>query len=172
MAFDAFVYFPGEKILGESQDETMKAENAFEISTFEIGATNTINIGSISGGGGAGKADFKPLSITKKTDTASTQLFSKLCEGKHFDDMVIELRRSGGSAGKSGDGFLKWEFKLVMIADIAWSGSDGDDVCEETIELHYGAVKVSYRKQKQDGSMEAPKTSEWSRVKNQANFAV
>ncbi len=172
MAFDAFMYFPGAKIEGETQDETMKAEKATEILSFEIGAENNINIGSISGGGGAGKATFKELTITKKTDTASAELFAKLCEGKHFDDMIIELRRSGGMAGKSGDGFLKWEFKLVMLQDISWSGADGDDVCEETIVIQYGAMKVSYRKQKQDGSMEQPKTAEWSRVKNQANLAV
>ncbi|MFT5316086.1 MAG: type VI secretion system secreted protein Hcp [Candidatus Krumholzibacteriia bacterium] len=172
MAFDAFMYFPKTDIEGETQDTVMIEQKALEIINFEIGAENTINIGSISGGGGAGKATFKQLSITKKTDTSSAQLFAKLCEGKHFNDMIIELRRSGGSAGKSGEGFLKWEFKLVMLADISWSGSDGDDICEETILIDYGAMKVSYRKQGQDGKMEQPKTAEWSRVKNQANFAV
>ncbi len=172
MAFDAFVYFPGEKVEGETQDEIMKAEQALEIINFEIGAENTINIGSISGGGGAGKATFKQLSITKKTDSSSTELFAKLCEGKHFKDMVIELRRSGGEPGKSGTGFLKWEFKLVMLADITWSGSDGDDICEETLLIDYGAMKVTYKMQMQDGTMGKPKTAEWSRIKNQANFAV
>lgn len=171
--FDAFLYFPGTASFeGETQDEIMKGEKATEILSFEIGAENNINIGSISGGGGAGKATFKELTITKKTDTASCELFSKLCEGKHFPDMVIELRRSGGAAGKSGDGFLKWEFKLIMLQDITWSGSDGDDVCEETVVIQYGAMKVSYRKQNQDGSMAQPKTAEWSRIKNQANLAV
>ena len=170
--FDAFMYFPGSSIKGETQDEIMKGESATEILSFEIGAENNINIGSISGGGGAGKATFKELTITKKTDTASCELFAKLCEGKHFDDMIIELRRSGGAAGKSGDGFLKWEFKLVMLQDITWSGSDGDDICEETVVIQYGAMKVSYRMQDQKGIMQTPKTAEWSRVKNQANLAV
>lgn len=170
--FDAFMYFPGSSIKGETQDEIMKGESATEILSFEIGAENNINIGSISGGGGAGKATFKELTVTKKTDTASCELFAKLCDGNHFDDMIIELRRSGGAAGKSGDGFLKWEFKLVMLQDITWSGSDGDDICEETIVVQYGAMKVSYRQQDQQGKMLQPKTAEWSRIKNQANLAV
>lgn len=171
--FDAFLYFPGTSNMeGESQDEIMKGEKATEILSFEIGAENNINIGSISGGGGAGKATFKELNVTKKTDTMSCELFAKLVDGKHFPDMVIELRRSGGAAGKSGDGFLKWEFKLVMLQDITWSGSDGDDVCEETLVIQYGAMKVSYRKQKIDGTMDKPKTAEWSRTKNQAVLAV
>ena len=90
MAFDAFMYIPGEKKLaGETQDEAMSKEGAFEISNFEIGAENNINIGSVSSGGGAGKASFKELVITKKTDTASCGLFSKLCEGGHIDDVHI-----------------------------------------------------------------------------------
>lgn len=176
MSFDAFCYFkePAIETTGETQDVDMKAKNAFEVLSFEIGAENNINIGSISGGGGAGKATFKELTVTKKTDTASAPLLTSLCAGEHYDDMVIELRRSGGVAttGKSGKTFLMFEFKLVMIQDISWSGSDGDDVCEETVVMQYGAMKVTYTPQDKKGADGTPKTAQWSRVLNQANFAV
>lgn len=172
MAFDAFCYFTGTDVEGETQDKEMKKQKAFEILSFEIGAENNINIGSISAGGGAGKATFKELSFTKKTDTASCAMFSKLCEGNHFDDMVIELRRSGGTPGASGKTFLKWEFKLVMIQDMSWSGSDGDDICEETVIMQYGAMKVTYTPQDKQGKDSGPKSGEWSRVLNTANLAV
>ena len=171
MAFDAFFYLPKSSVKGETHDDTMSKEGAFEIVSFEIGAENNINIGSMTGGGGAGKATFKELTVTKKTDTGSAELFAHLCAGKHFDDAVIELRRSG-VASKSGDGFLKWEFKQVMIQDISWSGSDGDDVCEETLVIQYGAMKVSYKPQDKTGKMGTPHTAEWSRVKNIASLAV
>ena len=172
MAFDAFAYFKGSDVEGETQDDAMKKNKAFEIISFEIGAENNINIGSMTAGGGAGKASFKEFTITKKTDTASCAMFSKLCEGAHFDDMVVELRRTGGAAGVSGKTFLKWEFKLVMIQDISWSGSDGDDICEETVVLQYGAMKVTYTPQDKQGKDGTPKTGEWSRVLNKANLAV
>lgn len=172
MAFDAFCYFKGSDVKGETQDKKYSKEGAFEILSFEIGAENNINIGSISSGGGAGKATFKELTVTKKTDLASCAMFSKLCEGNHFEDMVIELRRSGGSAGSSGHVFLKWEFKLVMIQDISWSGSDGDDVCEETVVMQYGAMKVTYTQQTEGGTAGSQKSGEWSRVLNTANLAV
>ncbi len=172
MAFDAFCYFTGTDVAGETQDKSMKANNAFEILSFEIGAENNINIGSITAGGGAGKATFKELTITKKTDSASCAMFSKLCEGAHFDDMVIELRRSGGAPGTSGTTFLKWEFKLVMIQDISWSGSDGDDICEETVVMQYGAMKVTYTMQDKQGKASDEFSGEWSRVLNEANLAV
>lgn len=174
--FDAFCYFvsPPTETKGETQDIDMKAKDAFEILSFEIGAENNINIGSVTSGGGAGKATFKELNVTKKTDTASAALFSALCKGDHYDDMIIELRRSGGvsDTGKSGKTFLKWEFKLVMIQDITWSGSDGDDICEETIVMQYGAMKVTYTPQDKQGKDMTVKTAEWSRVKNQANLSV
>ncbi|MEO1557181.1 MAG: type VI secretion system tube protein Hcp [Pseudomonadota bacterium] len=174
--FDAFLYFlaPPTETKGETQDVDMKAKGAFEILSFEIGAENNINIGSVTAGGGAGKATFKELTVTKKTDTASAAMFSALCKGDHYDDMIIELRRSGGvsDTGKSGKTFLKWEFKLVMIQDISWSGSDGDDICEETVVMQYGAMKVTYTAQDKQGKDGAVKTAEWSRVKNQANLAV
>lgn len=172
MAFDAFCYFKGSDVAGETQDEAMAKNKAFEIISFEIGAENNINIGSMTAGGGAGKATFKELTITKKTDSASAAMFSKLCEGNHFDDMIIELRRSGGAAGVSGKTFLKWEFKLVMIQDISWSGSDGDDICEETVVIQYGAMKVTYTPQDKQGKDGTPKTGEWSRVLNKASLSV
>ncbi|MGB5556663.1 MAG: type VI secretion system tube protein Hcp [Paracoccaceae bacterium] len=173
MAFDAFMYFLNEKtVAGETQDEAMKKNGAFEVLSFEFGAENNINIGSISSGGGAGKATFKEMTVTKKTDTSSCGLFARLCEGKHFDDAVIELRRSGGQAGTSGTTFLKFEFKLVMIQDISWSGADGDDICEETLVIQYGAFKVTYSQQDITGKMAKHSDAMFSRVKNKADFTV
>ena len=145
-------------------------KGSFEILSFEIGAENNINIGSISEGGGAGKATFKELTISKKTDTASCGLFSMLCEGKHFDKGIIELRRSGGAVGVSGATFLKFEFLLLMVQDISWSGSDGDDICEENVVFQFGAVQVDYSKQGKDGAMKAHSVGKWSRVKEQSRL--
>jgi type VI secretion system secreted protein Hcp len=174
MAFDAFLYFPGSESLvpGETQDGTMKAKKAFELKSFSFGAENNINIGSASGGGGAGKATFKEFEVEKNTDTASCGLFLQLCTGKHFPEAVIELRRSGGSAEESGTTFMKFIFKMVMVQDITWSGSDGDDVPTETVIFQYGAIHITYFKQKKDGSMEQASEAKWSRTLNKATDAV
>ena len=174
MAFDAFLYFPGatDLIPGESQDSEMNAKKAFELISFSFGAENNINIGSASTGGGAGKATFKEFSITKKTDACSCGIFTQLVLGKHFDDAVLELRRSGGSTETSGVTFLKFMFKLVMVQDIEWSGSDGDDVCEESVVFQYGAIQVEYSQQDAKGKMKKTHDSKWSRVKNKYVFEV
>ena len=177
MSFDAFLYFPNQSlVVGETQDDAMSKNKAFELISFEFGAENVINIGSISGGGGAGKASFKEFNVTKKTDTGSCGLFHTLCTGTHFEEAIIELRRSGGSADASGATFMKFHFKLVMVQDMSWSGSDGDDVCEESIVFQYGAIKIEYFKQAKDGKMSKADggqgEAKWSRVKNKADYAV
>ena len=70
---------------------------------------------------------------------------------------------------------MRFSFKLVMVQEISWSGADGDDVLEEDITLQYGAIKIEYYKQGQDGKM-TKKAGEgeavWSRVLNKAAFSV
>lgn len=177
MAFDAFLIFgdpgPGAvKIEGETQDEEMKTRKAFEIDEFEFGVENTLNIGSKSGGAGAGKVQFKEFSITKTTDNGSAGLFRTCCSGGHYNDVELSLRRSGGDREKSGTPFLVYKFKLVAVKDITWSGSDGDDVPNESVIFEYGAIQIEYTKQKPDGSKAGTDTQKWSRVKNANQFAV
>lgn len=176
MAFDAFCYSESQptEMAGETQDEDYKKKSAFEILSFELGAENTINIGSITGGGGAGKATFKEFTVTKKTDTASTGLFAALVAGTHFDKVCVDLRRSGSAAKtvRSGGVFMKFDMRLVMVQDISWSGSDGDDICEETVIFQFGAIEISYFPQDAQGKALAQKVTRWSRVKNTNTIQV
>lgn len=177
MAFDAYCYSPThkDKLCGETQDKDMSEKNAFEIISFELGGENNINMGSITGGGAAGKAVFKEFTVTKKTDNSSTYLFHALCTGEHIDELVVELRRAAGShaQNKSGITFMKFHMYLVMVQDVSWSGSDGDDVCEESIIFQFGAIQVQYYAQNAKGEMaKTPKEVMWSRIKNNASIKV
>lgn len=176
MAFDAFCYSTSHKsdMPGETQDSDYAAKGAFEILSFELGAENTINIGSVTGGGGAGKATFKEFTVTKKTDTSSTFLFTALVTGMHYGSVTVDLRRSGAATKtmKSGGVFMKFDMRLVMVQDISWSGSDGDDVCEETVIFQFGAIEITYTPQDKDGKDKTKQLSRWSRVKNNNSLDV
>ncbi len=178
MSFDAFLYSEGhaKEIKGETQDTIYKSKSAIEILSFELGAENTINIGSISAGGGAGKASFKEFTITKKTDQSSAFFFEHCVTGKHFDDITIDLRRTTGKPAEKGmaNVFMQFQFKMVMVQDVSWSGSDGDDICEETLILQFGAIQVKYQPQKPNGEHVITEdfTRKWSRVKNEASLDV
>ncbi len=177
MAFDAFLVFTGggegaTDIKGETQDDEFKDKKAFEISEFNFDIENTLNIGSASGGAGAGKVQFNEFNVKKRTDTASHVLFLNCCTGGHFNDVYLVLRRSGGAKDASGLNYLKFSFKLVAVKKIAWSGTTGDDVCEEEVTFEYGAIKIEYRPQNEKGGLEVAKTAHWSRVKNKMTFGV
>ena len=177
MAFDAFLVFAGggagaTDIEGETLDDEMKDKKAFEIIEFNFDIENTLNIGSASGGAGAGKVQFNEFNVKKRTDKASHVLFLNCCSGGHFNDVYLLLRRSGGAKDKTGVNYLKFSFKLVAVKKIAWSGSTGDDVCEEEVTFEYGAMMIEYKPQDETGKMEAAKHAEWSRVKNKSTFTV
>lgn len=175
MAFDAFLYFPGSKVKGETLDATYDKLNAFQLFQFEFGVESTTNIGSDSGGGGAGKATFKDFTIQKKTDTASNSLFYACVTGNHFDDAVMELRRAGGGTTNASRVFLKISFKMVIVKDMTWSGAEGQEVLEESLILEYGAIKIEYFYQGTDGKMKKPPSgaqAEWSQKLNDEIFSV
>src|SRR5437588_12150404 len=112
MAFDAFLYFDaasssGLKIEGESTDDTYKKKKAFEIYSFSLGASNPVTIGSGTEGSGGGKVSISSFNVMKKTDAASAALFRACCDGSHFDNVHVVLRKSGGSKLE----YLKYDFE-------------------------------------------------------------
>jgi type VI secretion system secreted protein Hcp len=179
MAVDAFLQFKtkGDNAVdlpGETKDKTMKAfapRPPFEIQNWSFGASNALNMGSASGGAGAGKVAFDSFTVTKAIDSASPYLFHTACAGGHYQEVVLWLRRAGGSsANASGAVFLKFNFKLVMIENIAWA--HGDPAPTETIKFQYGALSIVYYPQTQTGATDASKKKNavWDRVLNAQQF--
>ncbi len=179
MAFDAFLKFakggpaaPAKGIEGETRDDYFKGW--IEVKEFTFGIENTLNITSASGGAGAGKADFKEFTVKKQTDIASPYLAAVCGMGGHFGDVQLWLRKSGASGQSGGAPYLKYNFKLVAVKSVEWSGSSGDDVCEETVIFEYGAMQVQYHMQYEDGAIANSPDSEmaWSKTKNRNDFNV
>ncbi|MGJ8723312.1 MAG: type VI secretion system tube protein Hcp [Roseibacillus sp.] len=172
---DYFIHFPTDgasgPIHGGTLDNVMKDKKALELINFEFGAENNINIGSISTGGGAGKATFKELTITANIgDTHTPQMLKYLVEGDHMDEAIITARRSsGGPAG--GTDLFRISMKLVMFQDISITATDGDQSLLTAV-LQFGAIKVETIELKANGTTGATTDMEWSRVLNTANYAV
>jgi len=170
--YDAFFHFTKGEVKGETQDDAMSKKGAFECLSFDFGCENAISIGSISGGGGAGKMSFKEFSITKKCDTSSPAFFDRLCTGTHFDEGNLEIRRAGGTSDSVGKTFFLFKFKFMMVQDISWSGSEGDEIFTETIILKFGACEMTYTPQLATGKDGTPITTRFSAVKNKNVYAV
>jgi type VI secretion system secreted protein Hcp len=188
MAFDTYMTFidpSGTALQGESQVDkaafnndqlaknapAVQAGTVFEIDDFSFDIEQVLNIGSQSSGAGAGKVTFNPFQITRKSDRVSAQLFAMCCGGQHFKQVVLCLRRAGGDpTSSSGTTFLRFDFGLVAVKTISWSGSDGDESPKEEVTFEYGALKVTYAQQNVDGTAMPSRSSSWNRVWNTKDF--
>ncbi|MGH7044522.1 MAG: type VI secretion system tube protein Hcp [Acetobacteraceae bacterium] len=194
MAFDSYMQFKAGSswLAGESQvaistanestiGSDIKAGNVFEIDDFNFDIEQVLNIGSQSSGAGAGKVTFNPFTVTRKTDRASSKLFTMCCAGQHFDLVSLYLRRAGGGGGltaaqgtlSSGWTFLRFDFALVAVKTISWSGSDGDESPKEEVAFEYGALQVRYMQQDATGKFMSPAyVGSWNRVNNNDSFSA
>ena len=128
MAFDAFLKIDG--IDGEAAASTGH-EKWIELLSFSWRASQSLSIGSATGGAGAGKATAQPFSFTKKTDTASPEIFLKLCRGTLIKSATLECRhdRGGNSGGSTHPNpFLKLEFFDVFFSDYGPAGDASTSV--------------------------------------------
>ncbi len=179
MAIDAFLEFtdPGNapEIKGESQDATFgqnhKKFPCIELQNWDFGTTNAASISSATMGAGSGKATFNEFHITKTIDAGSPSLFKTLCEGGHYKELSLWIRKAGGQAGTSGKPYLQWKFAMAFVKDISWSHADPSPT--EDVKFVYGAIQFRYYPQKPDGSLDETKTPvEWSQVLNSSVYQV
>ena len=102
--------------------------------SIEIGAENDINIGSISGGGQAGKGTFKTLTIKKLADGTSNDLLTKVFTGGNFNEATIIA------------GNVKLVLSLVLITSFDFAAKEcpaNNSSCipqEETIVIQFGQL--------------------------------
>jgi type VI secretion system secreted protein Hcp len=166
MAFDAYLKFEDPKVEGESTDKAHSGE--FEIESFSFGASNPVTIGSGTTGAAAGRVQMHPLSIVKKTDKASPILLKMCAAGEHFKKATLTLRKGAGE--KTGQQeYLKYHMELVYVDSLDWSGSTGgDDTPTESLNLSYGQMKIEYKPQKADGTLDAAIEGGWDLRSNTA----
>lgn len=155
MALDAFLQIDG--VNGEATREGF--QNAIEILSFSMGASNPVIVGSGATGLAAGKASVSEFSIMKQTDSASALLFQACCSGKHFPKAKITLHRAGGDNPVD---YLVYELEEVMISSLSWSGSTGEDRPTESLSLSFGKITVTYSPQTGKGDKKAsPVIGSW-----------
>jgi type VI secretion system secreted protein Hcp len=146
MAFDAYLKL--DTITGESTSTGYTG--CMEIFNFSLGAANPVTIGSASTGGGGGKAILQPFSFTKKTDSASPNLYQSCVTGAHLATGTVTLRKAGGGAALP---YLTYGFKVIFIESVSWSGSTGgDDSPTEHVSAAFGTLTIDYQAQSNTGT--------------------
>ena len=154
MAVDMFLELEGIK--GETHDKVYKAKNAMDILAWSWGLSNTgtFHMGS---GGGAGKASFNDISITKYIDKASADLMLDCANGKHLPKGVITVRKAGEKPLE----YLKISMTEVLVTAYTTGGSGGEDRLTENVSLNFAKVHVEYFMQNDKGGKEAGGEMKW-----------
>ena len=134
----------------------------FNVSYFDLGVTETVNIGSASGGAGAGKAVFQPLVVN--TSFAPFQsLFKAASAGTFFESCTLTTKNSTGEV-------IEFTLKPVAVTKvdaIAQSASaDAAHTAYTQVTFEYGSVQVTSPTSDADDGGASPANDGWVRVKD------
>jgi len=151
MAVDMFLLFNSKSnIKGETQDKTYAVKDAIDILAWSWGMSQSGSFHT-GGGGGAGKAQFQDVSLTKWIDKSTPNLMLCCATGKHIDDATIIVRKAGD---KQLD-YIKIKMEEVMVTSVSTGGSGGEDRLTENVTLNFAKVTYSYFPQKKTGDVDA-----------------
>jgi len=144
---------------GESVDDKHKDEIDVLAWSWGMSQSGTTHLGT---GAGAGKVNVQDISFTKYVDKSSPNLMQYCCNGKHFAEALLTVRKAGETPLE----YLKIKLTDLMITAVSTGGSGGEDRLTENVTLNFAQFKVEYTPQKKDGTGDAAVTIGWDVAKN------
>jgi type VI secretion system secreted protein Hcp len=156
MAADYFLQITG--IAGESTDA--KHKNWIDVESWTWGETNPGSVGT-GAGGGAGKVQMQDFHFTTRVSKASPALFLACANGQHMKEAKLAAVRTGAMQQE----FLTWTFSDVLVSGYQTGGAGGDLVMD-SVSLTFSKIKLEYKAQKADGSLNAAITAGWDAKAN------
>jgi type VI secretion system secreted protein Hcp len=157
MAVDMFLKLGDIK--GESVDSKHKDE--IDVLAWSWGMTQSGNT-HMGGGGGAGKVSVQDLSFTKYIDKSTPNLMQYCCNGKHFPEALLTVRKAGENPLE----YLKIKLVDLIISSVSTGGSGGEDRLTENVTINFGKFHVDYTPQKKDGTGDPAVTVGWNVAEN------
>jgi type VI secretion system secreted protein Hcp len=157
MAVDMFMKVGDVK--GEAQDDKHKGE--IDVLAWSWGISNSGTTHS-GGGGGAGKANVQDMSFTKYVDVSSPDLMLACCNGKHYPEAKLTVRKAGENPLE----YLIVTMKDVLVTSISTGGSESGDRITENVTLNFAKVNVDYTEQTSTGGAGAKPKMGWDIAAN------
>lgn len=157
MAVDQFLKI--DDIEGESVDDVHAGEIDILSWSWGMSQSGTTHTGA---GGGAGKVNVQDLSFTKYIDKSSANLMKMCCNGKHFEEATLVVRKAGEMPLE----YLIITMKEGLISSVSTGGSGGEDRLTENVTLNFSEFKTEYVPQMADGSGDASIIVGWNIAKN------
>jgi type VI secretion system secreted protein Hcp len=159
MAVDMFIKIGALK--GESADKVHKGE--IDVLAWSWGLSNS-GSAHYGAGAGAGKVNVQDLSFTKWIDASSPELMLAGCNGKHFPEAKLTVRKAGESPLE----YLIITMQDVMVTSVSTGGSGGEDRLTENVTLNFAKVKVEYTEQTATGAPGSKPKMGWDIAANVA----
>jgi type VI secretion system secreted protein Hcp len=143
MAVDMFLKIDG--VDGESKDK--KHTKEIDVLAWSWGMSNS-GSAHVGGGAGAGKVNVQDVSVTKYVDSSSPKLMLSCCNGTHYANALLTVRKAGGDAPVE---YIKIKMEEVFITSVSTGGSGGEDRLTEHVGLNFSKVNVDYTPQSDKG---------------------
>lgn len=157
MAIDMFLKVDG--VSGESNDSNHK--NWTDIHSFSWGATQPGNM-DVGGGGGAGKVNFKDLSVVALVDKSTPAILKYCASGKHVNSVEVSICKAGGSQVE----YSRITLTDVLVTSVGFTGTAGNDTLGVTFTFQAAKVKQQYWEQSDKGGKGAEVSAGWSIKEN------
>jgi type VI secretion system secreted protein Hcp len=138
MAVDIFIKIGDIK--GEAKDAVHKGE--IDVLAWSWGMAQAAS-GHVGGGLGTGKVNVQDLSLTKYIDLSSPDLMLACCNGKHYPEAKLVVRKAGENPLE----YLVIKLTDVMITSVSTGGSGNNDRLTENVSLNFAKVNVDYVEQ-------------------------
>jgi len=148
-AVDYFLTIEGIK--GESHDHKMATKGAIDVESWSWGESQ-MGTHSGMGGGGAGKVAVQDFHFVMKINKASPALFLACATGEHIKKAELLCRK----AGKEQQEFLTITMEDLIVSSYQTGGSGHSDIVPtDQISLNFSRIKVLYKPQKPDGTLDS-----------------
>jgi type VI secretion system secreted protein Hcp len=153
MAVDMFIKI-GD-IEGESKDKGGH-EKEIDVLAWSWGMSQsgTTHLGT---GGGDCKVSVQDISFTKYIDKSSMNLIIACCNGKHYEEAKLVVRKAGENPLE----YLTITMKDCLITAVSTGGSGGEDRLTENVTINFAQFEAEYKPQKADGTGDAGVFAKW-----------
>ena len=89
----------------------------------------------------------------------TTVFHRECCNGKHYAEAVLIVRQ----AGEPGPGFVRIDFRDMVIKSVSTGGSEGEDRLTENVTLNFSEFKTEYQPQMPEGA--PPVGYDWNKTR-------
>jgi type VI secretion system secreted protein Hcp len=102
------------------------------------------------------------LTFTKYIDAATPNLIKFCCNGKHFKEATLTVRKAGGSSID----YLTIKLSTVLISSVQTGATSSDDRITENVTLNFAKFDLEYKPQTSGGSAGAGSSISWNIASN------